>query len=55
MRLSQPHKQALLAQPLDAITQARFAASVEKSLQEQQQLDASDQGSFEDYVARYYA
>ncbi len=55
MQLSQQHKQALLAQPLDAITQARFAASVEKSLQEQQQLEASDQGSFEDYVARYYA
>jgi glutamate--cysteine ligase len=55
MQLSQQHKQALLAQPLDAATQARFAASVEKSLHEQQQLEASDQGNFEDYVAQYYA
>ena len=55
MQLSQQHKQALLAQPLDAATQARFAASVGASLQEQRQLEASDQGSFEDYLARYYA
>ena len=55
MQLSQQHKKALLAQPLDAATQARFAASVGASLQEQRQLEASDQGSFEDYLARYYA
>jgi glutamate--cysteine ligase len=55
MQLSQQHKQALLAQPLDAAANARFAASVEASLREQAQLEANDQGSFEDYVARYYA
>jgi glutamate--cysteine ligase len=55
MHLSQAHKQALMAQPLDAAANARFAASVDTSLREQQQLEATDQGSFESFVARYYA
>ena len=55
LQLSQQHRTTLLAQPLDAVTDARFQASVQTSWQEQQRLEAQDQGSFEDYVARYYA
>ncbi len=55
LALSQQHHANLLAQPLDAVAQARFQASVQTSLQDQQQLEAQDQGSFDDYVARYYA
>jgi glutamate--cysteine ligase len=55
LHLSQQHQQQLMAQPLDAALEARFAASAQTSLQEQQALEAQPQGSFEDYVARYYA
>ena len=52
---SQQHKQALLAQPLDAETQARFENSARESLALQEHIEATEQGSFEEYVARYYA
>ena len=55
MHLAQQHTQGLQAQPLDASTSAKFAASVAASLLEQQQLDGAEQGPFEDFVARYYA
>ena len=55
MAVSQQHKQTLLAQPLDDATQARFAATARESLASQRSLEENDQGSFEDYVARYYA
>ncbi len=55
MQLSQQHHQHLLAQPLDAPSQARFLASVQASLAQQQRLEAMEQGSFEDFVASYYA
>jgi glutamate--cysteine ligase len=55
MFASQQHKQALLAQPLDAETQARFENSAAESLVLQERIEAADEGSFEDYVARYYA
>ncbi len=55
MELSQQHQRQLLAQPLDAPAEARFLASVQASWQEQQRLEAQDHGSFEDYVAHYYA
>ena len=32
-----------------------FVASVQASLHQHQQLEAADQGSFEDFVANYYA
>ena len=54
MQLSQQHTHGLQAQPLDTSATARFVASVEASLSEQQQLERAEQGSFEDYVARYY-
>jgi glutamate--cysteine ligase len=49
------HKQALLANPLDAPAQARFEAAARESLLAQQQVEADDTGSFEDFVAAYYA
>ena len=52
---SQQHKQSLLAQPLDAETQARFENSARESLALQERIEAAEQGSFEEYVARYYA
>ena len=55
MQLSRQHHQQLLAQPLDAASQAKFLASVQTSLDEQQRLEATEQGSFEDFVASYYA
>lgn len=55
MQLSQQHTQALQKQPLDAAATATFAASVDASLRAQQQLEATEQGSFENFVARYYA
>ncbi|MES2878866.1 MAG: glutamate--cysteine ligase [Pseudomonadota bacterium] len=53
--LARQHMQELQRQPLDADTAQKFAASVAASLREQQQLDAAEQGSFEDFVASYYA
>ena len=55
MALSQQHTQSLQATALDAATQARFVASVETSRSELQQIEAAEQGSFEDFVASYYA
>lgn len=49
------HQQQLLAQPLDAASNARFEASVRASLSQLEQLEAAEQGSFEDFVAQYYA
>ena len=54
MFASQQHKQSLLAQPLGAEMQARFENSAAESLTLQERIEAADQGSFEDYVARYY-
>lgn len=55
MQLSRQHHQRLLAQPLDDATTGKFLASVQASLAEQQRLEAAEQGSFEDFVASYYA
>jgi len=55
MQMARQHTQALQAQALDAATLAKFATSVKDSLQEQQKIDAAEQGSFEDFVAQYYA
>jgi len=55
LHLAQQHTASLQAQTLDAATLARFSASIETSWQKQQQLEAQEQGSFEDFVARYYA
>ena len=55
LQLSQQHQRQLLAQGLDEVARASFLASVQSSLQEQRQMEADEQGGFEDYVARYYA
>ena len=54
MFASRQHKESLLAQPLGAEMQARFENSAAESLTLQERIEAADQGSFEDYVARYY-
>ncbi len=49
------HKQALLAQPLDADSLQRFTATARDSLAAQSRIEAEDHESFEDFVAKYYA
>ena len=53
-QMSEQHHASLLAEPLDAVTTARFEASVVDSLAEQKAMEAADKVSFEDYVAAYY-
>ena len=55
MALSQQHTQSLQAKGLDAATLTKFATSVETSRSDLQQLESAEQGSFEDFVASYYA
>ncbi len=55
MFASEHHKQSLLAQPLDPATQQRFEAAAQESLLEQRLIEEQDSGSFEDFVAAYYA
>jgi glutamate--cysteine ligase len=55
MHMSRQHQQSLLAQTLDATAQDKFITSAQASLAQQKQLEAKPQGSFEDYVAAYYA
>ena len=54
LQLSQQHLNALLAQPLDEASNAKFVASVQTSLLEQQQLESKEQGPFETFVTSYY-
>jgi glutamate--cysteine ligase len=53
--MSKTHTQSLQASALPADTLARFKASAQQSLGEQQQLDAAPQEPFEDFVAAYFA
>jgi glutamate--cysteine ligase len=53
--MSKAHTQALQAVPLGTETLNQFNASVHESLVSQAQLDAAPQGSFQDFVAGYYA
>jgi glutamate--cysteine ligase len=53
-QMSAQHHAKLLAEPLDAVTTARFETVAMDSLAEQQQLEAAEQISFDDYVAAYY-
>ncbi len=55
MHWSERHQRQLLAQPLDAASAARFQESVQESFLKQRQIEQQDQGSFEDFVAAYYA
>jgi glutamate--cysteine ligase len=55
MAWSQQHKQSLMAQPLDPQARDKFDRSVSQSLRDQERVEAQEQGTFEDYVARYFA
>ena len=55
MQMARQHTQTLQAEALDAATTAKFVASVKDSLQAQQKIDAAEQGSFEAFVAQYFA
>jgi glutamate--cysteine ligase len=55
MDMSKTHTQSLQAVGINAETQARFKDSVQVSLDQQASLDATPQGSFDDYVAAYFA
>lgn len=52
---AEQHRQYFLARPLDAEAQQQFAALAEASLQKQRQVEASDEGTFEDFLSHYYA
>jgi glutamate--cysteine ligase len=55
LALARQHHAQLLAQPLEGASLARFEASAQDSFARQQQLEAAEQGSFEQFVAQYYA
>jgi glutamate--cysteine ligase len=55
MALARQHQAQLLAKPLDSDTQAQFDTSVQASIARQSQLEEHEQGSFEGFVAQYYA
>ena len=55
MAVSQQHKQNLLAHPLEGETLQRFEISAADSLVLQKRIEENEQGSFEEYVAGYYA
>ena len=53
--LSKTHTQRLQAEALDPASYDRFKTSVAESLTAQAQIDTTEQGHFEDFVAAYYA
>lgn len=53
--MAEQHHAKLLSAPLDAATTARFVDVARQSLAEQAQLEANTTGTFEDFVARYFA
>ncbi|MDP2367936.1 glutamate--cysteine ligase [Rhodoferax sp.] len=55
MALSQQHMATLLKESPDAATQLKFEQSVAVSLEQHQRIEATPEGSFDDYVAAYYA
>ena len=55
MAVSQQHKQSLLAQPLEGEMLQRFEISAADSLVLHRRIEENEQGSFEEYVAGYYA
>lgn len=53
--MSKAHTQSLQAVGLETQTLDKFKTSVQESLAAQQQVDAAIEGSFEDFVAAYFA
>ena len=54
-RLSAQHRQFFAAPPLDAACVQRFNAAAERSLQEQERIEAADSMSLEQFLADYFA
>ncbi|MBB5211629.1 glutamate--cysteine ligase [Microbulbifer hydrolyticus] len=52
---AEQHRQYFLDRPLSEKEQAEFEAHAKASLQKQSEVEASDQGSFEDFLGQYYA
>ena len=50
---SERHARAWAAQPLSEETAAMFAAMADASRQDQAEIEASDEGSFESFLQRY--
>lgn len=55
LRQSERHAEWFRSRPLDSAEQAAFEQAARDSLAAQAELEASQQGSFEDYVERYMA
>jgi len=53
--MSKTHTQSLQALALAEVTRLKFKDAAQASLAAQAQIDATQEGSFEDYVAAYYA
>ena len=54
MRVSREHRDFFAATPLPDDRRAQFEAEASRSLDEQQQIEASDSLSFADYLANYF-
>ena len=54
-RLSETHRDCFLKHPLDAASEARFAAEAAASLKEQAAIEAADTLSFEEYLHHYFS
>ncbi|AMX03840.1 glutamate--cysteine ligase [Microbulbifer thermotolerans] len=52
---AEQHRRYFVERPLDADTERHFAELAEASLQKQKQIEAADQGTFEDFLGHYYA
>jgi len=55
MRLAGEHRKHYAARPLDAARSAEFRAMAETSHAAQREIEAADSGSFEDFLAGYFA
>ena len=54
MNLAKQHRQHFEDRPLKPETLAEYRQLAEASLAEQRELEAQEEGSFEDYMRRYY-
>lgn len=55
MSIAERHREQFLERPLAPEVQERFARMAEQSLEDQKAIEAADTGSFEEYLAAYYA
>ena len=52
---SRAHKEAILGKAIDGSILDGYRAMAEASWRDQHELEASDSGSFDDYIAAYFA